>query len=72
MRRCRECVAAAEAEVQSSAAAREDGEDAEPVSCTSCQRAQPAAAFSRTQLQKLAKGGSARCLECVAAALAPG
>ena len=38
----------------------------EAVECASCHKTQPAAAFSRTQLSKLARGGSARCVTCTA------
>ena len=67
VRRCRQCVAASEAKERSSVRPKE-GAAAAPVTCASCRRAQPVAAYSRTQLQK----EKARCTECVAAALQQG
>ena len=76
MRRCRQCVLdeqAKEAKDGTAAAGLGGGTArAEPVTCTNCEQALPAGAFSRSQLNKLDRGESARCLECVAEALAMG
>ena len=76
MRRCRQCVADDQTkEAKGGTAAAELGGGAaraEPVTCTSCERPRPAGAFSRSQLHKLDRGEDARCLECVAEALAKG
>ena len=76
MRRCKQCVAVEQAqEANDSTEAEGQGlgkGDGAEVACTSCERPRPAGAFSRSQLRKLEQGGVARCLECVAAALAQG
>ena len=71
VRRCRACVAAAEATETLQAASRRDadrgGEDMggapAVVQCASCRQQLPASAFSRSQLSKAE--GCQRCAECV-------
>ena len=73
VRRCRACVAAAEEEEHKAAvasgeqpeSANADAASHDPVECGSCGETKLASAYSRTQLGKLKKGGSARCLVCV-------
>ena len=63
-RRCRQCTAEAEAKQQAETARTVEDVDERDLECAGCELTKPAAAFSRTQRQKLSRGGSARCLEC--------
>ena len=68
-RRCRQCTAEAEAKRQAEEAKRQGARpveecDEREIKCADCEQTKPAAAFSRTQRQKLSRGGCARCLEC--------
>ena len=63
-RRCRQCTAEAEAKQQAESARSVEDVDERDLECAGCELTKPAAAFSRTQRQKLSRGGCARCLEC--------
>ena len=75
VRRCRQCTAEAEATQQAETArsvereggigaSKADACDERELECAGCELTKPAAAFSRTQVQKLIRGGCARCLKC--------